>query len=154
MFRAWALCHSLWRRANAQNISYCLFHCVYYLHQHSVDTPVCLPPCRCSYLVLLRTGITLSKSQSAPHFILSSVRHFPKCVPPNVEVSLYWKQGTHHKPTEPSMSTEVDPLRWDPYDMLRLDKLDLRNTKQHCLHSVDFLCRYTIITGGLGFISE
>ena len=29
-------------------------------HQHSVDTPVCLPPRRRSYLVLLRAGITSS----------------------------------------------------------------------------------------------
>ena len=49
------------RRANTRNISYCLFHSVYYPHQHSVDTPVCLPLCRCSYLVLLRAGITVFK---------------------------------------------------------------------------------------------
>ena len=39
--------------------SYWLPHGVYYPHQHSVDTPVCLPPRRRSYLVLLRAGITL-----------------------------------------------------------------------------------------------
>ena len=43
---------SLWRRANDWNVSYCLLHGVFYPHQHSVDTPVCLPPHRRSYLVL------------------------------------------------------------------------------------------------------
>ena len=43
---------SLWRRANDWNVTYCLLHGVYYPHQHSVDTPVCLPPHRRSYLVL------------------------------------------------------------------------------------------------------
>ena len=50
---------SLWRRDNARNVSYFLFHGVYYSLQHSVDTPVCLQPRRRSYLVLLRAGITL-----------------------------------------------------------------------------------------------
>ena len=43
-----------------RNVSYCLPHGVYYPHQHSVDTPLCLPPRRRSYLVLLRAGIALS----------------------------------------------------------------------------------------------
>ena len=46
------------RRASTRNVSYCLPHGVYYPHQHSVDTPVCLPPHRRSHLVLLRAGIT------------------------------------------------------------------------------------------------
>ena len=57
--------HLLWRRASARNVSYCLPHGVYYPHRHSVDTPVCLPQCRRSYLVLLKAGITLFVSHEA-----------------------------------------------------------------------------------------
>ena len=32
----------LWRRANARNVTYCLFHSVHCPHQNTVDTPVCL----------------------------------------------------------------------------------------------------------------
>ena len=39
---------------------------LYYPHQHSVDTPVCLPPHQRSYLVLLRAGITWFTSSYTP----------------------------------------------------------------------------------------
>ena len=46
MFWALALLQSEWRMANTRHVSYCLFHAIYYLPQHSVDTPVCLLLCR------------------------------------------------------------------------------------------------------------
>ena len=48
-------------RETIADVNYCLLHSVHNPHQHSVDTPVCLPPRRCSYLVLLRAGITLNR---------------------------------------------------------------------------------------------
>ena len=43
-------------------------HGVYYPHQHTVDTPVCLPPRRRSCPVVLRAGITLiSGKWDSPH---------------------------------------------------------------------------------------
>ena len=66
--------HSLWRRANAQNVSYCLFHGVHYPHHHSVDTPVCLPPRRRGYPVLLRAGITQQNNETS--FRKSTVGHW------------------------------------------------------------------------------
>ena len=51
------------QRANARNFSYCLFHGVYCPHQHSVDTPVCLPPCRRSYsqAIWLKGSVIVNK---------------------------------------------------------------------------------------------
>ena len=61
---------SSWQRANARNIGHCLFYGAYYPHQHSVDTPVCFPPCWRRYQVLLRAGITLfcrASDSDGPH---------------------------------------------------------------------------------------
>ena len=42
-----------------RNVSCRLFHGIPYPHQHTVDTPVYLPPCRHSYLVPLFVGVIL-----------------------------------------------------------------------------------------------
>ena len=43
------------RSANAWNVRYCLFHVIHSLsHQYTVDTPVCLPPCRRSQCGIMR----------------------------------------------------------------------------------------------------
>ena len=55
--------------SDARNVSYCLPHGVYYPHQHSVDTPVCLPPRRRSYLVLLRAGIIKSGKTTLGNYL-------------------------------------------------------------------------------------
>ena len=45
---------------NARNVSYCLLHGVHYPHQHSVATPVCLPPCQHSYRITLCCSLPFS----------------------------------------------------------------------------------------------
>ena len=89
-----------WLRVGTRNVSYCLLHSVYYPHQHSVDSPVCLPPHWHSYLVLLRADITQVFYYCTFHpkkYTVISHRDWATCGQTRLKYGLYFSVCTHTK---------------------------------------------------------